>query len=105
MARTKLIPLAGVVSLCCSKNLVDTEYLVGGLGAGGWGLVPEREKADLLLVNTSAFIGPAVEESHEAIAAVAWKPGAPGGSSSSPAAWSIASPTSLRRATPRWTCC
>ena len=74
MARTKRIPLAGVVSLGCSKNLVDTEYLVGGLGAGGWGLVPERENADLLLVNTCAFIGPAVEESHEAIAAaVAWK--------------------------------
>ena len=68
------MPLAGVVSLGCSKNLVDTEYLVGGLGAGGWGLVPEREDADLLLINTCAFIGPAIEESHEAIAAaVAWK--------------------------------
>ncbi len=68
------MPLAGVVSLGCSKNLVDTEYLVGGLGAGGWGLVPERERADLLLVNTCAFIGPAVEESHEAIEdAVRWK--------------------------------
>lgn len=79
MARTKRIPLAGVVSLGCSKNLVDTEYLVGGLGAGGWGLVPERDKADLLLINTCAFIGPAVEESHEAIAdAVAWKSKRPG---------------------------
>ena len=47
MARTKRIPLAGVVSLGCSKNLVDTEYLVGGLAVGGWGLVPEREDADL----------------------------------------------------------
>jgi len=74
MARVKRLPLAGVVSLGCSKNLVDTEYLVGGLGAGGWGLVPEREDADLLLINTCAFIGPAIEESHEAIAAaVAWK--------------------------------
>ncbi|MHB8834153.1 MAG: MiaB/RimO family radical SAM methylthiotransferase [Candidatus Methylomirabilia bacterium] len=74
MTRAKRMPLAGVVSLGCSKNLVDTEYLVGGLGAGGWGLVPEREKADLLLINTCAFIGPAIEESHEAIAdAVAWK--------------------------------
>ena len=74
MARTKRTPLAGVVSLGCSKNLVDTEYLVGGLGASGWGLVPERNDADLLLINTCAFIGPAVEESHEAIAdAVAWK--------------------------------
>ena len=106
MARTKRIPLAGVVSLGCSKNLVDTEYLVGGLGAGGWGLVPEREDADLLLINTCAFIGPAVEESHEAIAAaVPGRRSAPGGSSSSPAAWSTASPTSWRRATPRWTCC
>jgi ribosomal protein S12 methylthiotransferase len=74
MARAKRLPLAGIVSLGCSKNLVDTEYLAGGLGAGGWGLVPDRERADLLLVNTCAFIGPAVEESHEAIAeAVRWK--------------------------------
>jgi ribosomal protein S12 methylthiotransferase len=74
MARAKRIPLAGVVSLGCAKNLVDTEYLVGGLDAGGWGLVPERGNADLLLINTCAFVGPAIEESHEAIAAaVAWK--------------------------------
>ena len=79
MAQMKRIPLAGVVSLGCSKNLVDTEYLVGGLGAGGWGLVPDRERADLLLINTCAFIGPAVEESHEAIAeAVLWKSGRAG---------------------------
>jgi len=74
MARATSPPLAGVVSLGCAKNLVDTEYLVGGLGAGGWGLVPDRERADLLLVNTCAFIGPAIAESHEAIAeAVHWK--------------------------------
>jgi ribosomal protein S12 methylthiotransferase len=68
MARAKHPRLAGVVSLGCSKNLVDTEYLVGGLGAGGWGVVPDPGRADLLLVNTCAFIGPAVEESREAIA-------------------------------------
>jgi ribosomal protein S12 methylthiotransferase len=74
MARAPKIPLAGIVSLGCSKNLVDTEYLAGGLGAGGWGLVPDRERADLLLINTCAFIGPAIEESHEVIAdAVKWK--------------------------------
>jgi ribosomal protein S12 methylthiotransferase len=77
--KQKALPLAGVVSLGCSKNLVDTEYLLGGLGAGGWGLVPDHEHADLLLVNTCAFIGPAVEESREAITdALRWKAARPG---------------------------
>jgi len=106
MARTKRIPLAGVVSLGCSKNLVDTEYLVGGLGAGGWGFVPDRERADLLLVNTCAFIGPAVEESHEAIAeAVRWKAGRAGRIVVVAGCMVNRFAKSLRRATPRSTCC
>ena len=42
------LPLAGVISLGCSKNLVDTEYLMGGLAGSGWGFTPRKEAADLL---------------------------------------------------------
>jgi ribosomal protein S12 methylthiotransferase len=65
---------AGVISLGCSKNLVDTEFLMGGLAGCGWGFTPRREGADLLLVNTCAFLDASVEESREAIEeALEWK--------------------------------
>ncbi|NCC26405.1 MAG: 30S ribosomal protein S12 methylthiotransferase RimO [Deltaproteobacteria bacterium] len=55
-------PLAvHVISLGCPKNRVDTEFLLGALGPIR--LVPSPHEADLILVNTCAFIQPAVEES------------------------------------------
>ena len=57
----------GVVSLGCPKNLVDTERLLGLLGRAGHIITPHAEEADLLLVNTCAFIQSAQEESIEAI--------------------------------------
>ncbi len=50
-----------VVSLGCPKNRVDTETLLASLGPVT--LVASPEEADLALVNTCAFIQPAVEES------------------------------------------
>lgn len=54
------------VSLGCPKNLVDTERLLGTLGAA---MVPvdSAREADLTLINTCGFIQPAVEESVEII--------------------------------------
>ncbi len=50
------------ISLGCPKNLVDTEYLLGGLP--GLALpVDTPEDARVVLVNTCGFIRPAVEES------------------------------------------
>lgn len=67
-------PLAGVISLGCSKNLVDTEYLMGGLARSGWGFTPTKGRADLLLVNTCSFLDASVEESQSAIEeALRWK--------------------------------
>ena len=67
-------PLAGIISLGCSKNLVDTEYLMGGLARSGWGFTPTKGKADLLLVNTCSFLEASVEESQTAIEeALRWK--------------------------------
>ncbi|MFW5735250.1 MAG: 30S ribosomal protein S12 methylthiotransferase RimO [Oceanidesulfovibrio sp.] len=58
--------LVHVTSLGCPKNTVDTERLVGGLGPGIT-LTADPAAADLLLVNTCAFIHPAVEESVDTI--------------------------------------
>ncbi len=57
-----------VVSLGCSKNLVDTEYMVGFLKAtGNVTFVDNLREADIILVNTCGFIRPAKEESIEEI--------------------------------------
>ena len=50
------------ISLGCPKNRVDTETALGGLPFFHV-LVDAPEKADLVVVNTCAFIAPAVEES------------------------------------------
>lgn len=59
------------ISLGCPKNRVDTEQLLGSLGAER-PLVPTDapEEADFVLINTCAFIEPAIEESVRAIAQV-----------------------------------
>jgi len=52
-----------VVSLGCPKNDADTEVMLGMLAENGYRFVSEPERADILLINTCAFIRPAVEES------------------------------------------
>ena len=53
----------GAVSLGCNKNRVDTESALGILKDNGYALTADPKKADILLVNTCGFIGPAKEES------------------------------------------
>ena len=53
----------GAVSLGCSKNRVDTETALGLLCSRGYRMVSDPAQADILLVNTCGFIGPAKEES------------------------------------------
>jgi ribosomal protein S12 methylthiotransferase len=57
----------GFVSLGCAKNLVDSQVMAGVLLADGIRLAPSPEEADVVLVNTCAFIGPAREEAADAI--------------------------------------
>lgn len=64
------VPRLSLVSLGCAKNTVDSERALGALLGGGWTLCPEPADADLVLVNTCAFIGPAREESLEVLAAM-----------------------------------
>ena len=46
----------GVVSLGCDKNRVDTEYMLAALQAAGHTLVQRPEEAEILIVNTCAFL-------------------------------------------------
>ena len=54
---------AGFISLGCSKNLVDTEVMLGILAKNNVEITPEPAKADILIVNTCTFIQSAKEES------------------------------------------
>ena len=54
---------AGFISLGCSKNLVDTEVMLGILAKNNIEITAEPAKADILIVNTCTFIQSAKEES------------------------------------------
>ena len=53
----------GIISLGCAKNLVDTEVILGLMNERGWTITPNPADADILIVNTCAFIASAKEES------------------------------------------
>jgi ribosomal protein S12 methylthiotransferase len=57
----------GMVSLGCAKNLVDAEIMLGGVVKRGMQITADADDADVLIVNTCAFIDSAKEESIEAI--------------------------------------
>ncbi len=52
-----------LISLGCAKNLVDSEIMVGALHKAGMAVIPEAEKADVVIVNTCSFIDSSKEES------------------------------------------
>ena len=56
-----------LTSLGCPKNLVESEEMMARLALSGMVLVHDPEEADLLVVNTCGFIGPAKEESIDVI--------------------------------------
>ncbi|MBL8679301.1 MAG: 30S ribosomal protein S12 methylthiotransferase RimO [Myxococcales bacterium] len=55
------------VSLGCPKNRVDTEVMLGVADGDGYTMVADPESADVIVVNTCGFIGPAKEESIDTI--------------------------------------
>ncbi len=59
-------PKVALITLGCSKNLVDSEKMLGLLEANGYELSSEQE-ADLIVINTCSFIQPAKEESIQMI--------------------------------------
>ena len=46
----------GFISLGCSKNLCDTEIMLKHLLDAGYEITPEETEADIVIVNTCAFI-------------------------------------------------
>ncbi len=57
----------GLVSLGCPKNLVDSEHMLGILLKRGFEIVPSMKEADIIIVNTCAFIESAQQESIDTI--------------------------------------
>ncbi len=58
-----------VITLGCSKNLVDSEYLLRQLGESGFRVThdPSNPQGEIAVINTCGFIGDAKEESIEMI--------------------------------------
>ena len=68
-ARTRTKDKVNIITLGCSKNLVDSEVLSGQLRANDIDVVHENKKIDhnIVVVNTCGFIDKAKEESVQAI--------------------------------------
>ncbi len=61
------MPKVHLLSLGCPKNLVDSEVMLGALTHAGYQITMAPEDAEVLVVNTCAFIEAAKKESIEAI--------------------------------------
>ncbi len=55
------------ISLGCSKNLVDTEVMLGTVVESGFSLIDDPAKAQIIVVNTCGFLTSAIEEAIEHI--------------------------------------
>ena len=60
------------ISLGCPKNQVDSEVMLAKLNAAGIEIVPEDIDADVVVINTCAFIESAKKEAIETILDVEW---------------------------------
>ncbi|MDK2895991.1 MAG: ribosomal protein methylthiotransferase [Candidatus Atribacteria bacterium] len=66
-------------SLGCDKNLVDSEVVLGNLVVGGYNHFSPPEEAEILILNTCAFIDSACREAEEWIKKyISWKEKDPG---------------------------
>ncbi|MBT3983571.1 MAG: 30S ribosomal protein S12 methylthiotransferase RimO [Bacteriovoracaceae bacterium] len=54
-------------SLGCSKNLVDSQVMLGHLGLGGFKVTPEPKDAEVIIINTCSFVEAAKAESIETV--------------------------------------
>ena len=62
----------GFVSLGCPKNQLDTEVMLHEILQAGYEITPEDIEADIIIVNTCAFIESAKKEAIDNILDVAW---------------------------------
>ncbi|MBI4655808.1 MAG: MiaB/RimO family radical SAM methylthiotransferase [Elusimicrobia bacterium] len=56
-----------IINLGCPKNLTDAEIMAGHLAEAGFSFTNRESDADIALINTCAFIKPAVKESEKEI--------------------------------------
>lgn len=61
-----------IISLGCSKNLIDSEMMMGILKNEGYEFTDEIEEAEIVIVNTCTFINDAKEESIDTIIQVGY---------------------------------
>ncbi|POY36573.1 30S ribosomal protein S12 methylthiotransferase RimO [Solitalea longa] len=69
-AEAKAQPKVNVITLGCSKNIVDSEVLMGQLKGNSFNVVHESEKVgkdDIVIINTCGFIDNAKQESIDTI--------------------------------------
>ncbi|HZJ83403.1 MAG TPA: 30S ribosomal protein S12 methylthiotransferase RimO, partial [Clostridia bacterium] len=57
----------GMISLGCSKNLVDAEVMLGLMDKEGYEIVNQPQDADIIIINTCGFIESAKQESIDTI--------------------------------------
>ena len=62
----------GFVSLGCSKNQLDTEVMLHELLEAGYEITPDETEADIVIINTCAFIESAKKEAIDNILDIAW---------------------------------
>ncbi len=73
------MPKISLVTLGCAKNLVDSEVMLARLDDSGYTFTADLSEADILIINTCGFIGPAREEAHRTIdRGLRWKKSRPG---------------------------
>ena len=60
-------PKVGLISLGCPKNLVDSEVMLGTLQKKGYELTNDENEAEVMIINTCAFIEDSKKESVETI--------------------------------------
>ncbi len=63
----KRITTIGMISLGCDKNRVDGEKVLYKLQSAGYSIVQDPQQAEVIIVNTCAFIDTAKEESIDTI--------------------------------------
>jgi ribosomal protein S12 methylthiotransferase len=59
-----------LISLGCSKNLVDSEIMLGLIKKAGFAIRQDPSGADVAIINTCAFINDAKQEAIDAIFAL-----------------------------------
>ncbi len=62
----------GFVSLGCPKNQLDTEVMLHEVVEAGYEITPDETEADVIIINTCAFIESAKKEAIENILDIAW---------------------------------